>query len=54
VYVVKRNTLLEQGSFYGERFVGLEIPPERSVNIDTPEDWQAAERLLSNTGGDSL
>ncbi len=54
VYVVRRETLLNRGSFYGERFVGLEIPPERSVNIDTPEDWLAAERLISKMRGASL
>jgi len=47
VYVTRRETLMEKNSFYGERLLGHELSPERSVNIDTPNDWQRAERLLS-------
>lgn len=46
VYVVRRDVLMVDGSFYGARFAGYEIPSERSVNIDSPEDWERAERLL--------
>ncbi|MGH9852675.1 MAG: cytidylyltransferase domain-containing protein [Blastocatellia bacterium] len=46
VYVVRRDVLMVDDSFYGARFVGYEIPSERSVNIDGPEDWERAEKLL--------
>ena len=36
---MKRDVLLEGNSFYGAKFAGHEISPERSVNIDAPEDW---------------
>src|SRR5262245_50975682 len=46
VYVVKRNVLLEDNSFYGAKFIGYEIQRERSVNIDSLTDWELAETLL--------
>jgi CMP-N-acetylneuraminic acid synthetase len=45
VYVVRRDVLMN-GSFYGSRFAGYEVPLERSVNIDSLEDWERAEKLL--------
>ncbi len=47
VYVVRVDVLMTLNSFYGSRFVGFEVSPERSVNIDTPEDWEQAELLLA-------
>lgn len=46
VYVTRRHVLMEENSLYGKRLAGYELNPERSVNIDTPEDWEEAERLL--------
>ena len=46
VYVVRRDVLLDGNSFYGARFLGYEVSAERSVNIDTLDDWQRAEALL--------
>jgi CMP-N-acetylneuraminic acid synthetase len=46
VYVTRREVLMEQNSFYGSRLLGYKMNNERSINIDTPEDWQRAERLL--------
>jgi CMP-N-acetylneuraminic acid synthetase len=46
VYVVRRDVLMVDGSFYGARFAGYEIASELSVNIDSIEDWGRAERLL--------
>lgn len=48
VYVVRRDVLLERNSFYGDRFIGYEVSAERSVNIDTIEDWQRAEAILAS------
>jgi CMP-N-acetylneuraminic acid synthetase len=56
VYVTRRETLMEKNSFYGARLLGHEMRPERSVNIDTPNDWRRAEQLISqwsfNAGSD--
>ena len=46
VYVVRREVLMEADSLYGRTLVGHPIDPARSVNIDTPEDWARAERLV--------
>jgi CMP-N-acetylneuraminic acid synthetase len=50
VYVTRRDALMEQGSLYGERLVGFVMDPAESVNIDAPEDWARAERLLRTRG----
>lgn len=50
VYVTRRETLMERNSFYGARLLGYEMAPNRSVNIDTPEDWLRAERLIRESG----
>jgi len=46
VYVTRRETLMERNSFYGERLLGYQLSADRSVNIDTPEDWLRAESLI--------
>ena len=46
VYVVRRDVLMEGGSLYGERTIGLPLDRESSVNIDAPEDLERAEALL--------
>ncbi|MCP4660809.1 MAG: acylneuraminate cytidylyltransferase family protein [bacterium] len=46
VYVVRRDVLMNRQSLYGDRLVGFAMEPERSVNLDTPADWQRAEELL--------
>jgi N-acylneuraminate cytidylyltransferase len=35
-------------SLYGNRVVAYPMPIERSISIDTPEDWEEAERQLAN------
>ncbi|MFM8533064.1 MAG: cytidylyltransferase domain-containing protein [Acidimicrobiia bacterium] len=34
-------------SLYGERVAALPMPPERSISIDTPEDWVDAEQTMA-------
>jgi len=46
VYVVRRDVVLEQNSLYGRFLIGYEIDASRSVNVDSLEDWERAERLL--------
>lgn len=44
VYVTRRDVLME-GSLYGRRLGGF-LADSRSVNLDTPADWELAERLV--------
>ena len=44
VYVTRRDVLME-GSLYGKRLGGY-LADSRSVNLDTPADWEKAERLV--------
>jgi CTP:molybdopterin cytidylyltransferase MocA len=37
---------MEGDSLYGERLAGFEVDEGESVNIDGPEDFARAERLL--------
>jgi CMP-N,N'-diacetyllegionaminic acid synthase len=56
VYVTRRVALVETGSLYGARILGYVMDPARAVNIDTPEDWALAERLVAsrdNAGADA-
>jgi CMP-N-acetylneuraminic acid synthetase len=54
VYVTRRETLMERNSFYGARLLGYEMNADCSVNIDTPEDWLRAEKLISQLIGKAL
>lgn len=54
VYVTRRDVVMEQGSLYGARVVGYETDPARAVNIDTPDDWARAERMVESLGYDPL
>ncbi len=47
IYLTKREILLN-GSVYGEKILGFEMPPERSVDINGPIDLKFAEFLLSS------
>lgn len=46
VYVVRRDVVLLGNSLYGRVLYGYEVDRRRSVNLDSPEDWDRAERLL--------
>jgi CMP-N,N'-diacetyllegionaminic acid synthase len=45
VYVTRRDVLMEKNSLYGKRLGGF-LADSRSVNLDTPADWERAERLF--------
>jgi CMP-N,N'-diacetyllegionaminic acid synthase len=47
VYVTRRDVLMKDNSLYGKRTIGYVMDPNRHVNIDGPDDWKAAEHLLS-------
>jgi CMP-N-acetylneuraminic acid synthetase len=46
VYLTRRGVVMESHSLYGARVKGLLMKGDRSVDIDSPEDWQMAETLL--------
>ena len=46
VYVTRHDVLMRQNSLYGPKLAGCVIEASRSVDIDTPADWQRAEELL--------
>lgn len=48
VYVTRRNVLFEHGNLYGIDVRGYEMDAERSVNIDTQDDWETAVRAMQN------
>lgn len=48
VYAMRRETVIDKASIYGEDSRGVELPIERSVNIDTLFDWRIAEALMSD------
>ena len=47
VYAFRRDTLDRFGTMYGEDCRPLVIAPEDSLSIDSPADWDAAERILT-------
>jgi CMP-N,N'-diacetyllegionaminic acid synthase len=47
VYAFRRSTLDRFGNIYGENCRPLVIEPRESLSIDSPADWEAAERLLA-------
>lgn len=52
VYAVKRDVVLEEDSLYGEDCRPLVLSPDESVNLDTHEDWAAAERKMATSIND--
>ncbi len=47
VYVTRRDVVMEGNSLYGGRLVGYLLDGKPSVDIDTEEDWERTEALLS-------
>ncbi|OHA07009.1 MAG: hypothetical protein A3B34_00130 [Candidatus Sungbacteria bacterium RIFCSPLOWO2_01_FULL_54_21] len=50
VLAIKRATLMEKNSLYGDTIVPYIMPPEYSLDIDTPLDLELAEFLLKKRG----
>ena len=53
VYVAKVPWLREQGSFYGSGMCAFVMPPERSLDVDTPYDLELARHIIAARGRDS-
>lgn len=43
IYAVRRDVLINQNTFKGDKSMALIIPEERAINIDTYRDWALAE-----------
>ena len=54
VYVTRRDVLMEGNSLYGRRLRGYPVDPERRVDINTPEDWQRAQTLMSGINNEAI
>lgn len=48
VYAFRRSTLEQFGSIYGADSRPLVIDQRESLSIDSPADWEAAERILAS------
>lgn len=48
IYLARTDWLSEQESFITPETLGYVMPPERSVDLDSPLDWQWLEFLLEN------
>jgi CMP-N,N'-diacetyllegionaminic acid synthase len=48
IYLVKRDIFLEEQTFHPPRTLAYVMPPERSMDIDTPWDWHVAELILGS------
>jgi len=46
IYIAETQALIRQRSFLGEPLLGYEMPPERSLDIDTELDFAIAELLM--------
>jgi CMP-N,N'-diacetyllegionaminic acid synthase len=47
VYAFRRDLLMEQHTIYGPDCRPMILPASESVNLDSVEDWETAERMLS-------
>jgi CMP-N,N'-diacetyllegionaminic acid synthase len=46
LYLARTDWLLERRDFIGPETLGYVMPPERSVDTDTPQDWRWVEFLI--------
>jgi CMP-N,N'-diacetyllegionaminic acid synthase len=51
LYLARTEWFLKQGSFIGPETLGHVMPPERSVDLDTPQDWCWVEFLIEQANG---
>ena len=46
--VVRRTTLLAQGSMTGRKILPFAVDPRHAIDIDTPDQWAFAEWLIAS------
>lgn len=49
LYLARTDWLLDRQGFLGPETLGYVMPPERSVDLDTPQDWRWAEYLIEQS-----
>jgi CMP-N-acetylneuraminic acid synthetase len=47
IYITRRDVLIRQNTMYGQRVMGFLLDQSQTINIDTWEDLQRAEQILS-------
>ncbi len=47
LYFAKAHALIAEGTFFTKNSTGIELSPKQAIDIDTPEDWEFAEKLYS-------
>jgi CMP-N,N'-diacetyllegionaminic acid synthase len=50
VYACLYDVLMNMNTLYGPKCIPLPLDPEESLSLDTMEDWQRAESILSAQG----
>jgi CMP-N,N'-diacetyllegionaminic acid synthase len=50
IYLIRFQALLQQGTFFVDNTYGYVMPPERSLDIDTPWDLHLAELIIKEPG----
>lgn len=48
IYITRSEVLLKENSLYGNKLTYIQSDPKWHVNIDTPADWEKAERHVLN------
>jgi CMP-N-acetylneuraminic acid synthetase len=51
IYLARRAALLEKQSFYGPKTYAYVMPPERSLDVDSPWDLHLCDLILRDTYG---
>ena len=46
LYWARTDSFSAETDFYPENLAGYQVPPERAVDIDTPEDYEWAKKLI--------
>jgi CMP-N,N'-diacetyllegionaminic acid synthase len=49
VYLFRVSSFEKHQDIYGENCIPLLIPPDETINLDTMEDWERAERYFAAT-----
>jgi len=53
VYVTRRDVLFRHGTLYGSIIRGYTVSHDRSVNIDSLDDWYLAEQKIGSRAGNA-
>lgn len=48
VYAMRRDLVMKKGRLFGKKISGYVVPRERSIDIDTLEDWAVAEYMIKH------